>query len=111
MNALVKTLGQEWRDVRTDIVDGKRMFMAHDICKILGISNVSLAIKSSKGVCNVSPEERTMVQVDEWNRFRTVHVLTMKGVLQLILNNKSIGCRQIKDSIASVILTKITKCS
>jgi prophage antirepressor-like protein len=106
MTALVRIFGKEWFHVRTAIINKKRYYMAHDCCQILGISNVSLAIKSARGVHNVSQEERTMEQIDEWNKFRTIHLLTLNGVFQLILNNKSAGCRKIKNHIASAILPK-----
>lgn len=108
MNAtLQKLFGNDWRHVRSTVTDGKELHMAHDICRILGLKNVSLAIKSAKGACNVKPENRTMELIEDWNKFRTVHLLTIDGVFDLILNNKSAECRRIKDYMVSSVLPEV----
>ena len=57
---LARIFGSDWKHVRSTVTDDKELQMAHDICRILEISNVSLAIKSTKGTSNVSPQHRTM---------------------------------------------------
>lgn len=99
--ALARIFGPEWANVRSTVIKEERMHMAHDICKILGISNVTVALRGTAGICNVDPQHRTMELIEDWNKFRTVHLLTIKGVFQLILNNKSTGCRRIKERIST----------
>jgi len=105
MNATLATLfGQEWANVRTAIIDGVEMYMALDICRILGLSNVTFALKGVTGVYNVSPRYRTKEFIEEWNHRRKIHLLTLDGVFQLILNNKSSECRRIKEYVAASVL-------
>lgn len=49
-----------------------------------------------------------MELIEDWNKFRTIHLLTLEGVFQMILNNKSLECRRIKENVASEIF-KMTK--
>jgi len=108
MNTTLKTIfGENWKHVRSTIIDGKEFHMAYDICKILDLKNVTLAIRSAKGACNVKPENRTMELIEDWNKFRTVHLLTIGGVFELILNNKSAECRRIKDYIVTSVMPKV----
>ena len=96
---LLDIFGPEWSYVRRIILNGKELHMAHDICKLLGLSNTTTAIRGVKKGCNVDRENRTMEHIECWNKLRTIHLLTIEGVLQLILNNKSTGCKKIKDSM------------
>jgi len=50
---------------------------------------------------NVSTEYRTKEFVGEFNKHRKIHLLTLTGVFQLILNNKSTECRRIKEYLAT----------
>lgn len=103
---LARIFGPDWVEVRSVVIDGKELHMAHDICKLLGLSNVTVAVKGGAGRCNVDQENRTMELIEEWNKFRTVHLLTIDGVFQLILNNKSAECRRIKDYVVSSVLPR-----
>lgn len=105
MNAtLAKIFGNEWAFIRSVTINDEEMYMAHDICKLLGISNVTIALRGVTGSYNVSPNFRTKEKIEEWNTFRKIHLLTLDGVYQLILNNKSPECRRIKEYIASQVL-------
>jgi prophage antirepressor-like protein len=108
MNATLRRIfGKDWKHVRSTVTDGKELHMAYDICKILGLKNVTLAIRSAKGACNVKSEHRTMELIEDWNKFRTVHLLSIEGVFELILNNKSAECRRIKDYIVMSIMPEV----
>ena len=104
---LVNIFGPEWADVRTAMIEGQEMYMAHDICKILGLSNVTTALGGVNGSYNVSPQFRRKERVYEWNHRRKIHLLTVEGVFQLILNNKSKECKKIKEYLASEVLPKM----
>lgn len=105
---LARMFGPEWITVRSTVIDEKEMHMGHDICKLLGLSSTTVAIKGAAGTWNVSPEHRTMELVEEWNKFRTVHLLSTEGVFQLILNNKSPECRRIKAYMARNALMQMS---
>src|ERR1039458_10184955 len=84
---LASAFGPVWEIVTYIVKNGQELHVAHDACKILGLKNVSLAVLGGKnGICNVSPQYRTMARIPKVNRRRTVHVLNFKGVLQLIMN-------------------------
>ena len=104
---LARIFGSDWAEVRSTVIDGKEVHMAFDICKILGLSNVTLAIKGGASKSNVNPQHRTMELIEDWNKFRTVHLLTIDGVFELILNNKSAECKRIKDYIVASVLPKV----
>ena len=101
---LTRLFGSEWGDERYGNFNGKEMHMAYDICKVLGLSNSTIAIRGSAGICNVSSKHRIMEMVEDWNPIRTVHLLTIDGVFQMILNNKSAECRRIKDYLVASVL-------
>ena len=105
MNAtLTKLFGPEWTMVRTAIIGGEEMYMAYDICGVLGLSNVTFALRGVSGSYNVSPSFRTKFKIDDWCKFRKIHLLTLDGVFQLIMNNKSPECKRIKEYMAANIL-------
>jgi prophage antirepressor-like protein len=101
---LARLFGQEWRNVRYIVIEGTEMYMAYDILKLLGLSNITNALRGVTGSYNVSPRYRTKEKVDDWNRFRSIHLVTIDGVFQMILNNKSPECKRIKEYIASQVL-------
>ena len=45
-----------------------------------------------------------MVQDEYYNKLRYVHLLTIDGVFQLIMNNKTPECKRIKEYIAAEVL-------
>jgi len=70
--------------------------MAYDICAILGITNVTTGIKGVDGAYRVDLENRAKRYVQQWNARRKVHLLSLEGVFQLIINNKAAKCKEIK---------------
>ena len=105
MNAtLARLFGPEWLNVRTVVIDNEEMHMAHDICEILGLSNVTFALRGVSGSYNVSPNFRTKEKIDDWCTFRKIHLLTLDGVFQLVMNNKSPECKRIKEYMAANVL-------
>jgi BRO family, N-terminal domain len=101
---LSNIFGPEWSDVRFDTINEIEMHMAYDICKKLKIKNVTIAIRGNKDNHNVSQQYRTMEFIEDWNKLRTIHLLTIDGVFQLIMNNKTIECKRIKEYIAANVL-------
>ena len=59
--------------------------------------------KTKKRV-NTLPVVATMVQDEYYNKLRYVHLLTIDGVFQLIMNNKTPECKRIKEYIAAEVL-------
>ncbi|WP_162605004.1 BRO family protein [Geomonas terrae] len=105
---LGKIFGETWARVRTVEHDGRVMHMAHDICGILGIKNVTVAIHGVDGAYRVDLENRDKVYVPEWTTRRRVHVLSIEGVFQLIFNNtRSVRCKEIKKYIACHHLPRV----
>lgn len=101
---LTKYFGPEWGDVRHEFSDGVEWHMAWDISHVLGLKNVTIAIRGGKNSFNVDPQYRTMVKDEYYNKFRTVHLLTIEGVFQLIMNNKTLECKRIKEYMARGVL-------
>jgi prophage antirepressor-like protein len=104
---LAKYFGPEWGSVRKITINKEEMYMAYDICQLLGITNVTHALKGVTGTYNVSPNFRIKMKIEDWNTFRKIHLLTLDGVFQLILNNKSQKCKLIKEYIASEVLPSV----
>lgn len=92
--------GQTWMRVRTIDHEGREMHMAHDICEILGIKNVTTGIRGVDGAYRVDLVNRDKVYVPDWTPRRKVHVLSVEGVFQLIINNKTDRCKAVKKFIA-----------
>jgi prophage antirepressor-like protein len=92
--------GDRWTSVRTIEYEGRIMHMAHDICEILAVRNVTIGIRGVEGAYRVDLENRDKVYVPEWTPRRRVHVLSIEGVFQLIINNKTDRCKEIKRFIA-----------
>lgn len=96
--------GRAWKSIRFTVVEGRELHMAHDICKQLKISNVTNAVKGIDGTHRVSVDNREKMKVPEWNKYRKVHLLDFTGVLQLVMNNNSRGCKAIRNRIACAYL-------
>lgn len=104
---LNRIFGHEWQRVRRLVYNnGEEMHMAHDICQILDISNVSTGIKGLNGADRVEEPNRWKEQIDDWNRFRKVHFVSLAGVYQIIINNNPRGsakCRELRYRIGNYL--------
>ena len=61
---------------------------------------MSTAIRGVDGAYRVDLENRDKVYVPEWTPRRRVHVLSIEGVFQLVIHNKTARCKEIKRYIA-----------
>lgn len=104
---LAEIFGNRWSGVRTIRHEGRIMHMAHDVCKVLGIRNVTTAIRGIDGAFRVDLENRGKVYVPDWNARRKVHILSIEGVFQLIINNKAERCKEVKRYLACTYLPSV----
>jgi prophage antirepressor-like protein len=104
---LADIFGPSWRRVRTITHEGRGMHMAFDICEVLGISNVTTAVRGIDGAYRVDLENRDKVYVPDWNPRRKVHILSIEGVFQLIINSRVDRCKEIKRYLACTYLPSV----
>lgn len=101
-NKILGTIfGKQWQRVRLlQEKDKPEMYLAHDICEILEITNVTNAIKGINGQHRVDMVNRDKQYVKDWNPRRKVHLLSLAGVFQLIMHNRTKKCYEIRNYIA-----------
>jgi hypothetical protein len=104
---LSELFGPEWAGVRSVVIDGVELYMAYDISKILHLSNITYALDGVARGNNVDARQRTKKKINSWCPFRMIHLLTIEGVFQMIMNNNSRQCKRIKERMATKWLPKV----
>ena len=104
---LTELFGPEWSEVRSVVIDGVELYMAYDISKILHLSNITYALNGVARGNNVDTKQRTKKKIDLWCPFRSIHLLNIAGVFQMIMNNNSKKCKRIKERMSTDWLPKL----
>ena len=90
--------GPEWASIDQEVYNGQRFYPAFQVRRLLGMRN--------RNPCSiVSPENWRLENIYEINPFRTIYMLNLQGVLELIMHSKTAETTRIKNHlITNVIL-------
>lgn len=99
MSLLQNYFGQEWSTVAAYDIDGQAYYVGHDVVRVLGLRSTTWAIRRK-----ISRANWTMRYIEDINRGRTVYLVNLRGVLEIILYNNSQTCNRIKPCIVSYLV-------
>jgi prophage antirepressor-like protein len=101
-------LNSEEGIVKNVTIDSTTYFVASDLIKVLGLSNVTRIINNiNNSNCINDKQICVKKNILGISKFRPSHLVTIEGVLQLILNGNSKICNRIKYLFAINTLPKI----
>jgi prophage antirepressor-like protein len=92
-------------DVRIEIKKGEPWFRASDVCSSIGLSNVSLALRSIENedyICSINV-------VDAYNRKNAVWFISEPGLYELIFKSRRPEAKKFKEWVFSEVLPSIRK--
>ena len=95
-------------NVRQTSVNGVMYYLAHDVCSVLELSNTTKIISGlSDSTAQNRPTKKYIKKfIEHVNAHRTVYLISMEGVFEIILKGKSSKCSDIKEYFANNILPK-----
>ena len=93
----------EGDDVRTTAVEGQMWFVATDVCQILGLTNVSMALSRLDGADISSTEVWSAAN----NRHYVLKTVNESGLYDLILDSRKPEARAFRRWVTSVVLPTI----
>lgn len=90
--------GPGWDNVYHEIHEGQRFYAAFQVRRLLGIRSGTIRSR-------VSRENWRMEQIDLINPFRSIYLINLQGVMELIIHSKSPAVSRIKNYlVANVIM-------
>lgn len=108
-DTLMKIMIPELGTVRSVQFNGIVYYLVCDVCEVLNICNTTKVIGTLSGstIYNAAfVKTHIKKYVERFNQYRAVHLVTIEGVYQIIFNNKSTICNEIKDYLSIHILPK-----
>ena len=90
-------------NVRTVIKDGEPWFVAKDVCAILGLSDVSMA------VCSLDDDELAQVKLVSGGQFREMKAINESGLYWLILRSRKPEAKMFQRWVTHDVLPTIRK--
>lgn len=90
-------------EVRVVKIDGEPWFVAADVCKVLGLSKVSMAIKS------LDADEKGVSTVSTPGGDQQVSIINESGLYSLILRSRKPEAKRFKRWVTSEVLPTIRK--
>jgi len=107
-NTLLYLLNTEFGHVRQVTVKGVVYYLAHDVCKVLGLTNTTTVINglSDTTVQNGPMKTNIKMFIESVNKHRKVYLISIEGVFEIILKGKSSQCTDIKEYFAHRMLPK-----
>lgn len=100
MTDLTVFRNEEFGQVRTAQINGETMFVATDVCRVLGIKNVSQAVK------RLDYDERSMLNI---GRQGNVHIINEYGLYELVLVSKKPEAKAFKRWVTHEVIPQIRK--
>lgn len=93
----------EGATVRTVIVDGEPWFVARDICNVLGLPNLSMAVQ------RLAADEKGVNRIDTPGGPQEMSVVSESGMYALVLRSDKPGAIEFRRWITSEVLPAIRK--
>lgn len=111
MEQLSKVFNFEGNEVRTVLVDGEPWFVAKDVCAVLGLSNVSLAVNGnpSRGDVGLDEDEKGVCIVNTLGGKQSLLCVTESGLYQLIFKSRKPEAHAFKRWVTHELLPSVRK--
>jgi prophage antirepressor-like protein len=90
--------------ILTRTIDGQRWYMAHDICRLVGISNYSKAVNKvfKDDRYTLTDRERKLKAENTGTSKRQILLVSTNGLYKLIMQADSRAAKEIQDKAASL---------
>lgn len=95
--SLSRYFGPEWAGLDQEVYNGQRYYPAFQVRRIIGL-------RSKKVRSRVSPENWRLENVREINPFRTVYMINLQGVLELIMLTSTPETVRIKNHLLTNVI-------
>jgi len=95
-NELLELMGPAWQELPVYNIGGVPHWIGCEVVGLLGIKNVTNAIKGTTSNRKLSFPAYRMHRDRSINPKRSVYMLTMDGIILVIKNNSSQQCRELQ---------------
>jgi len=82
---LANVFGNDLTTVRSIYLDGKKYYLACDVCCLLSKCNTSYYVDNY-----VKTENKSQLQINEVNAYRKVIIITVDGIIDMIKRKKKV---------------------
>lgn len=93
---LFELFGPAWQGLSVYEIKGVTHWVGSEVISLLGLANVTNAIKGTARKPKLSFPNYRMHMIPEINQQRPIYMLRYEGVIQVIKKNKSHLCRQLQ---------------
>jgi len=100
-NELIELLGPAWQELPIYDIDGQPHWEGCKVTGILGIKNITNAIKGTARNRKLAFPAYRMHMDRDINPRRSVYMLTLEGVILVIKKNSSQRCRELQGILAA----------
>ena len=101
-------LDENKNSVKKFNIEGCVYYKASDVAKLLKITNITNTIEyiSRQFSKDDGKEIATKKVIENYNNSRAIHLITIEGVFQMILNGKTKCCKAFKAYLSSGVLAE-----
>ena len=103
---------EEFGSVRVVMIDGEPWFVAADVCRVLGLTNPTVAIESlDEDEKRKIPESRVVVdpKFNLGSDFREVNIINESGLYALIFSSRKPEAKKFRKWVTHEVLPSIRK--
>ena len=103
---------EEFGSVRVVMIDGEPWFVAADVCRVLGLTNPTVAIESlDEDEKRKIPESRVVVdpKLNLGSDFREVNIINESGLYALIFSSRKPEAKKFRKWVTHEVLPSIRK--
>ncbi len=111
MDKLLQVFQYNGAQVRVATLNGEPAFVAKDVCEILGLTNVSLAVNGNptRGENGLSDDEKGVCNVNTPGGFQEMLCVTESGLYALIFKSRRIEAEAFRRWVTHEVLPAIRK--
>lgn len=91
------------RPVRTVTIDGEPWFVARDVCDVLGLDNVAMALRP------LDPDEKGVSKVDTLGGAQSLNIISESGLYALALRSNKPEAKAFRKWVTATVLPTIRK--
>jgi hypothetical protein len=98
---LFSILGSSWDELDMYLIEGIPHWPGYQVIKLLGLSNTTQAIRGNKNYPKIKFPLYRKHFVPEINHRRSIYMLPVEGIVQVIAKNRKPSCGQLRYKLAN----------
>jgi prophage antirepressor-like protein len=94
--AVFNILGAAWNELDMYQIEGIPHWPGYQVVRLLGLTNTTQAIRGNKHFPKIKFPLYQKQFVPEINIHRSIYMLTLEGIIQVIMKNRKRSCKILK---------------